>query len=248
MLGRQISDYVLVPAGEVVAAFEPDTDDLSAVAGVTPSVMSEIGVEPEVKILGIKRTVDDSVKLLADEEPRDGLRLIRVDGSRHQRVGPVCTNDLASAILNGFAATARGDDDVVAVVLKADEGGLVMDFCAASLYRPMIGILAVQMGRGSAEKIHWHGDHAGKVKRDSAAGGRFVKYLGRQRPEILDQETVPARRKNTAAYLVTWQCLALDDDGLEACIDQALGGCSAGETGTHDNHIHVAHQDASFAS
>ena len=41
---------------EVVALLEADPDDLPAVAGVAPGVVPEIGVEPEVEVVGVEGT------------------------------------------------------------------------------------------------------------------------------------------------------------------------------------------------
>ncbi len=118
---------------------------------------------------------------------------------------------------------------------------LVVNFGAASPDRPVVGVPAVQVGRGAAEEIHAHRHHAGEVEGHAPAGGGLVQCFARQRAEVLDQEAVAARGQDAAADLVAREFEALEDDGFEAGVDEALGGGRGREARADDDHIYRAH-------
>jgi len=74
----EIANDIGVLLREIVAALEADADDLPSVARVTPRVVSESGMKPEMKVFGTERAIDDVVELLPDEKPGDLLRLVRI--------------------------------------------------------------------------------------------------------------------------------------------------------------------------
>ena len=239
-LGKVIDD-VGVLLREVVAALEADADDLAAVARVAPGVMAESGVEPEMEILGGERTFDDVVELLADEKPRNLLRIIRIDGARDQRTRAIGADHPARAVIDRLAVPARVHQHVVAVVFECGERGFVVHLGAALLDRPVVGILAVQVRRGAAEKIHRHRHHRRKMKGHAAARGRLVQRLARQRPEVLDQKAVAARRQDAAADLVARQRFPLEHDGLEPGVGQPLGRRRRRQAGADDDDVNRTH-------
>jgi hypothetical protein len=159
-------------------------------------------VEPEVEVIRVERAVDDVVELLADEEPRDLLRIVGIDRADDERARAVGTDHLPCLVFDVLALPARLDQHVIAAIFQADEGRAVVNLRAAALDRPVIRELPVQVRRGATEKIHGERDQAGEMERHPAARGRLVQHLARQRAEILDQEAVAARREDAAADLV----------------------------------------------
>ena len=47
---------------EIITALEADTNDLPAIAGMTPGVVAKVGIEPEVEILRIQWAFDKSLE------------------------------------------------------------------------------------------------------------------------------------------------------------------------------------------
>ena len=241
MFFRQIVDDVGVLGGKVVAALEADADDLAAITGVTPGVMTKPGMKPEVEILFVERAFDDVVKLLADKEPRNLFRIIRIDGARHQRAGAVGADHPARAVFKWFAVFARVHQHMVAVIFESGERGFIMHLGAALLDRPVVGVFAMQVWRGAAEKIHRQRDHRRKVKGHAAAGGRCVQHLWRQRAEVFKQKAVTARRQDAAADFVARQCLAFEYDCFQAGIGEALGSGRRRKAGADDDDVNLTH-------
>ena len=241
MLFGQIIHHGFVFFRKIVTALETHPDDLPSVAGMAPGVMPQTGMEPEMEIIWTQRAIDDVVKFLPDEKPGDRLRVVRVNRAYYQGTRPIGSDHLARAVFDRLAVLSRMDDHMIAVVLEPGKRGTVVDFRAASFYRPVIGVFAVQMRRGAAEKIQRHRHHAGEMEGHAAAGGRLVQHFARQRTEVLQQETVPARRQDAAADFVARQFLPLQDNGLQAGVDQALGGRGRGQTGADNDYVNGTH-------
>jgi len=55
---------------------------------MAPGIVSEAGMEPEMKILAVERTFDDLLEFLADHEPGDAFPIVRIDGLRDRRLRP----------------------------------------------------------------------------------------------------------------------------------------------------------------
>ena len=237
----EVAHDVFVFRVEIITGLEAHADNLLTVARVAPSVMPELRIEPEMEILVIERALDDVVELLADKKPRDLLRVIGIQRAYDRRTGAVCANDVARAVDHILAVLARRDDDMTVMLLQPDKRGLVVHLRAAAFDRPMVGILAVQVRRGAAEKIHAQRNHAGKVKRHAATPGRFVQHFTRQRAEIFYQKAVSSRRQNAAAYFVARQGLALEYDRLKAGVNEALGSSRSRETRPDDDDICGSH-------
>src|SRR5258705_13905465 len=100
---------------------------------------------------------------------------------------------------------------MVTVILQPDKRSLIVDFGAAALDRPVIGVFAVQMRGRTAEEVHRHGSRARKMESHAAERSRLGQRLARQRAGVLEEEAMPARRENSAADFVARQFLALED-------------------------------------
>ena len=136
-----------------------------------------------------------------------------------------------------LAALACVHDHMPPGVFHAGERGLVVHLRPALLDRPVVGIAPVQVRRGAAEEIHAHRDAAREMEGHAPAPGGVVQRLARNRPEVLQQKTVTARREDAAADLVPRQFLPLEDDGMQARVHQPLGGGGGGKARTHDDDV-----------
>ena len=70
---RQVGRLVLQP--------ERPADDLAPIPCMTPGVMSQFRMEPEMKVFFIQGALLYLMKLLADKKPGDLLVVFRVDGT-----------------------------------------------------------------------------------------------------------------------------------------------------------------------
>src|SRR5258705_6764077 len=130
---------------------------------------------------------------------------------------------------------------MVTVILQPDKRSLIVDFSAAALDRPVIGVFAVQMRGRAAEEIHRQRYHARKMESHAAARRRLVQRLARERAEVLEQKTMPARRGNAAADFVARQFLALKDYRFGTGVGEPLGRGRRGQAGPDGGEVNWTH-------